>query len=165
MFKQIFLPIILVAAFITLVGLLTQGKFNSFLEKLPVSNNSNLKTIFIDDKEIKVEVAKTSEEKAKGLSNREKLDKNSGMIFVFDKDSKPIFWMKDTKIALDIVWINDDKVIGVEKNVQPEPGKKDNQLKKYSAPTKIDYVLEVNAGFSDKNNIKSGSTVQKLSDL
>ncbi len=165
MFKQIFLPLLLVAAFITLVGLLSQGKFNSFLKSTVPSKTVEEKTIIVGDTEIKVEVAKTNEERAKGLSNREKLEEGSGMLFVFEKNSKPVFWMKDTKIALDIIWINDDKVVGIEKNVQPEPDKKDNQLKKYSAPTAIDYVLEVSGGFSDKNNIKTGSTVQKLSDL
>ena len=87
------------------------------------------------------------------------------MVFVFDKDSKPVFWMKDTLIPLDMIWINDGKVVGIEKNVQIEKGKKDNELKKYYAPSKVDYVLEVNAGFCDKNNIKAGSSVQKLSDL
>lgn len=165
MFKQIFLPLILVAVFITLVGLLSQGKFNSFLKNAVPNKKGESKIIVVADKEVKVEVAKTNEERAKGLSNRNKLEEGSGMVFIFDKNSKPVFWMKDTKIALDIIWINDDKVVGIEKNVQPELGKKDSQLKKYSAPTQIDYVLEVNGGFSEKNNIKTGSTVQKLSDL
>lgn len=165
MFKQIFLPLILVAAFITLVGLLSQGKFNNFLKSNNTNSSNVKKTITIENKDIEIEVAKTNEERAKGLSNREKLNENSGMLFVFDKDSRPTFWMKDTKIALDIIWINDDKIVGIEKNVKPEPNKKDSELKKFYSPTKVDYVLEVNAGFSEKNNIKTGSTVQKLSDL
>lgn len=164
MFKSIFLPIIAVAIFITFVGLLNQGKLNKFF----VTTNNNTqseKTIIVADKEIKVEVARTNDERAKGLSNREKLEENSGMVFVFNKNSKPSFWMKDTKIPLDIIWINDEKIVSINKNVQPEPNKKDFELKKYVAPSEIDYVLEVNAGFSDKYGIKAGSTVQKLSDL
>ena len=164
MFKSLFLPIIAVAVFITLVGLLSQGKLDKFI-KTTDNNNQQAKSIVIDDKEIKVEVARTNIERSKGLSNREKLEENSGMVFVFDKNSKPSFWMKDTKIALDIIWINDDKIVSINKNVEPEPNKSDSQLKKYPAPSEIDYVLEVNAGFSDKNGIKAGSTVQKLSDL
>lgn len=164
MFKSLFLPIIAVAVFITLVGLLSQGKLDKFI-KTTDNNNQQAKSILINDKEIKVEVARTNIERSKGLSNREKLEENSGMVFVFDKNSKPSFWMKDTKIALDIIWINDDKIVSINKNVEPEPNKSDSQLKKYPAPSEIDYVLEVNAGFSDKNGIKAGSTVQKLSDL
>lgn len=123
------------------------------------------KIVKVNETEIKVEVAKTNEERSKGLSNRDSLDQNSGMLFVFDKSSKPTFWMKDTKIALDIIWIKDDKVISIDKDVKPEPNVKDSDLKKYPAPSEVDYVLEVNAGFSDQYKITSGSTVQKLFDL
>lgn len=158
MFKSIFLPIIAVCAFIILVGLLNQGKLNKFI-KTKDTNSTTDKIIVINDKEIKVEVAKTNEERAKGLSNRNILDENSGMIFVFNKNSKPSFWMKDTKIPLDIIWIKDDKIVAINKNVEPEPNKNDSQLKKYPAPSGIDFVLEVNGGFSDKNNISAGDKV------
>lgn len=165
MFKQIFLPLIAVAAFITLVGLLNQGKLNFlFNQPSPTPIIAN-KTIKINQMEIKVEIARSTEERTKGLSNREKLDPNSGMIFIFSKNSKPVFWMKDTKIALDIIWINDDKIVKIDKNVQPEIGKNDSELKKYSSPSVVDYVLEVNAGFSDKNNIKVDQTISGLEQL
>ncbi len=160
MFKSLFLPLIAVAAFITFVGLLTQGKLQ-FLFPESVTN-SNLKVIKIEGVEIKVEVAKTKEELAKGLSSRDKLDENSGMVFVFDKNSRPTFWMKDTNIALDMIWINDSKIVGIDKNVQPEPGVDESKLKKYPAPSEVDYVLEVNGGFSDKNNIKIDQTLSGL---
>lgn len=155
MFKSIFLPIIAVAGFIVLVGLLSQGKL--------IKEKS--KSIKIDTTEINIEVAKSNEEKSKGLSNRISLDENSGMIFVFSKNSKPVFWMKDTKIPLDIIWINDNKIIGIDKNVQPEPNVVDSKLKKYQSPFEVDYVLEVNAGFSDKNNIKLDQTISGLEQL
>ena len=81
MFKSIFLPIIAVAGFIVLVGLLSQGKL--------IKEKS--KSIKIDTTEINIEVAKSNEEKSKGLSNRTSLDENSGMVFVFSKNSKPVF--------------------------------------------------------------------------
>ena len=165
MFKSIFLPLIAVAAFIVLVGLLSQGKFDSVLK---VNNSpkpiSNAKIIKIDNVEIEVELAKTNEERAKGLSGRESLDENSGMLFFFNNAS-PVFWMKDTKIALDLIWINDNKVVGIDSNVQPEIGVPDNKLKRYPSPTSIDYVLEVNGGFSDKKGIKVGQTISGLEQL
>jgi len=165
MFKQIFLPLIAVASFITLVGLLSQGKLN-FLFNQPISTPIvTTKTIKIESITINIEVAKTSDERAEGLSNRDNLIESNGMVFVFDKDSKPVFWMKDTKIPLDIIWINDNKIVGIEKNVQIEINKSDTELKKYNAPSIVDYVLEVNAGFSDKNNIKVGQTISGLEQL
>lgn len=170
MFKSIFLPIIGVAAFITIVGLFSQGKLNFlFSGNSPIiSTKSDVlkeKTIKISDIELKVEVAKTDSERAKGLSNRSSLDQNSGMVFVFSKNSSPIFWMKDTKIPLDLIWIDDNKIVGITKNVQTEPNVSDNYLKRYQAPTHVDYVVEVNAGYSDKNNIKVGQSLSGLEQL
>ena len=93
MFKSIFLPLIAVAAFITLVGLLSQGKFDSILKRNEETNNSNakvmrsnLKIIKIENTEIEVEVARTSEERSKGLGGRTSLAENSGMVFVFNQN-------------------------------------------------------------------------------
>lgn len=163
MFKSIFLPLIAVAAFIVLVGLLNQGKLQFLFSSIPSKVES--KYIKIDDLKVYIEVAKTNEERAKGLSNRSKLDQNLGMLFIFDKNSKPTFWMKDTKIPLDIIWISNNKIIGIDKNIQPELNKKDSELKKYPAPSVIDYVLEVNGGFSDNNNVKVGQNLSGLEQL
>ena len=163
MFKQIFLPLIGVALFITFVGLLNQNKLNFLVPKsAPVAGSKMIK---INDIEISVEVAKTNDERAKGLSNRTSLADKSGMVFVFNKDTKPVFWMKDTKIPLDMIWINDDKITKIDFNVQPEPNVADNRLKRYSAPSATDYVLEVNGGFSEKNGIKAGQTISGLEQL
>lgn len=159
MFKSIFLPLIAVAGFIVVVGLLNQGKLDSILKNVSPIKKEVPKTIKINNLEVKVEVAKSNEERSKGLSNRTQLDSQTGMVFVFTKDSKPVFWMKDTKIPLDIIWINDNKIIGIEKNVLPEPNVSDTKLKKYPAPDMVNYVLEVNAGFSDTNNISIGDNV------
>lgn len=164
MFKSIFLPIIGVAAFITIVGLLSQGKLNKFIPNSNLNNN-NSKVIQVNGVDIYVEVAKTNEEKSKGLSNRTSLDQNSGMVFVFNKNSKPTFWMKDTKIPLDFIWIDNDKIVEINKNVPVEPNKSDSELKKYPSSSPVDYVLEVNAGFTDKYDIKVGQSLSGLEQL
>lgn len=165
MFKSLFLPILAVAAFIVLVGLLSKGKLDGVLKKIAPTVTVTQKTIRVDTKEVKVEVAKSDEERAKGLGGRDSLAETSGMIFVFNKDSKPVFWMKDTKIALDIIWINEGKVVKIDENVQPEPNVADNELKRYPAPSAIDYVLEVNGGFSKKYGIKVGQMISGLEQL
>lgn len=164
MFKSLFLPLIAVAAFIAFVGLLSQGRL-PFLNPNTSQVVSNLKIIKVGNTEINVEVARTNEERARGLSNRESLEEMSGMIFVFDKNSKPTFWMKNTKIALDIIWISNNKIVKIDENVQPELGKKDSELTKYSAPYEIDYVLEVNGGFSDKFKVSPGQMLSGLEQL
>jgi uncharacterized membrane protein (UPF0127 family) len=119
--------------------------------------------VIIKNIKIAVDVAKTYEEKDKGLGGRENLGKNEGMLFVFDYNNVPIFWMKGMLIPLDIIWISDDKVVDLHKNIKAsEPGTPESNLPKYSPKKSVDYVLEVNAGFSDKNDIQIGDSVKLL---
>lgn len=64
------------------------------------------------------------------------------------------------EFAIDIIWIKDGKIIQIDKNVEaPAVGTPDNKLKLYSPKSAVDYVLEVNSGYSDLNNIKVGDSV------
>ena len=109
---------------------------------------------------ITAEVADTPEKRELGLSYRTTLDENAGMLFVFENPNIPFFWMKDMNFPLDIIWIMDNKVIDIDKNVPiPKKGTPLNQLPTYSPSDKINYALEVNAGFADKNKIKIGDGV------
>lgn len=96
-----------------------------------------MKTIKIHNKEYKVTLAKTEEEKEKGLSNIKELPEDEGMLFVYDEPQTVGFWMKDTLVPLDIVFINEDyEVLSIYKG-QPEDEtivEEDN----------VQYVLEVN---------------------
>jgi len=120
----------------------------------------------IDTQEVKIgnsrlfaEVASNEEERRKGLSGRTSLSKDGGLLFLFEQNVVPSFWMKDMLIPIDIIWINDWRVVKIHENVQPEPNKPDGELTKYVPDDPIDYVLEVNAGFARKNNIKVGDNV------
>src|SRR3989344_5755639 len=116
--------------------------------------------VIINDNEIFVDLAKTAEELSKGLSGREKLNDDEGMLFLFGSKSYQTFWMKDMLIPIDIIWISDDMIVDISKNVpQPVPGTAQYQLQIYSPTKPVNYVLEVNAGFSDKYGIKIGDTV------
>lgn len=162
MMKQVFLPIIAVIIFIVAVGMFTQKSsslnFSGLMNPKPTPSTQE---IIVGNKTINVTVAKTKELRAKGLSGVSSLDTNQGMLFVFDKmNSNPSFWMKDMLIAIDIIWINDNKVVKIDKNVPaPATNSPDNKLKIYSAGQPVDYVLEVNSGFCDDNNIKVGNMV------
>jgi len=157
MVKQIILPIVGVIIFIILVGLFLKKSATPGF-KIPTFSQ---KTVTIGAKSISVEVADSNETRAKGLSGRASLDHNSGMLFVFtSKKVAPGFWMKDMQIPLDIIWISDDKVLKIGKNLPiPEAGTPDNKLIIYTPGAPFDYVLEVNAGFSDQNSIKEGDPV------
>jgi len=84
------------------------------------------------------------------------------MLFVFEQENiRQSFWMKDMNFAIDIIWISDEEIIQIDENIPPpDPGMPDSELKSYLPNQPIDYVLEVNAGFSDENNIKIGDPVK-----
>lgn len=93
--------------------------------------------IEIGDKEYNVEVARTEEEKIKGLQEKESLGENEGMLFIYDEPQELAFWMKDTAIPLDVVFIDEDgEVISVQQG-QPY----DETLLEEDG---VMYVLEVN---------------------
>ena len=148
MLKQLLFPLAGVAAFIIVVGLLSQGK-------IKLDGATKTETLKIGAKEINIQIADNDEERSKGLSGVTSLGKSEGMLFVFDsKDVTPSFWMKGMKIPLDIIWIDDGKIVKIDNNVPFS-----NQEKLYTPGQPIDYVLEVNVGFSDKNSLKIGDAI------
>lgn len=95
--------------------------------------------IKIGNKEYIVEVAKTEDEHFSGLSNKKSLDDNKGMLFIYDEPEDVTYWMKDTTIPLDIIFIDDDnEVICIKKGI---PNSTD-----YLDCEDVKYVLEVNTG-------------------
>lgn len=158
MFKQVILPLLAVMAFVVVVGIYLQR--GTSLSPGPKPTPDNTTTIKVNGRDVKVEIADTDEERAKGLSGRGNLAENTGMLFVFSPpDASPIFWMKDTIIPLDIIWINDGKVVKIDANVQPpKEGTPDSQLTKYAA-SPVDYVLEVPAGYAAIHTLQVGDPV------
>lgn len=93
----------------------------------------------------KVEIATTTIDQAKGLSGRLNMAQDHGMLFVFKPASKPDFWMKDMEFPLDMVWIKDNRIIQVSRNLSiPQTGQTADQLPLYSPPDDVDYVIELN---------------------
>ena len=100
------------------------------------------------------EVASTSAQHKKGLMYRKNLPHNKGMFFIFKKAQPLSFWMKNTLIPLDIIYLSSDKkVVCLIKNAQPC---KENPCRSYSCSQPAKYVLEINGGLSDKLGIEVG---------
>lgn len=101
-----------------------------------------------------LEVAVTDEEKSRGLMNRPSLENNRGMVFVFRPQRKVTFWMKDTLISLDMIFINNGRIVKIVKNAEP------NQTSiLYPSDFDVTEVIEVNSGYSDANNISVGDKI------
>lgn len=113
-----------------------------------------------EDIKINAEKADTEIKRRIGLANHTYLGEFDGMLFYMPENTQPPFWMKNMKIAIDIIWINDGKITQISENAQPEPGKRDQELSLYIPNDPIDYVLEVNAGFAQSHDVKVGDSVQ-----
>jgi uncharacterized membrane protein (UPF0127 family) len=106
---------------------------------------------------LRVEVASTASERARGLGGRQSLVDDAGMLFDLGVTRVPSFWMKDTVIPLDMVWINEDKSVqGVTADIATEPGVSDRALKRYSPSEPVRYVLELNAGTAERIGLTAG---------
>lgn len=117
--------------------------------------NTSLK---VGNKIIKTEVVKSQAAMAQGLSGRQSMTDQQGMLFDFSGSGKtrPGFWMKDMKFNLDFIWIKNKKIIGITDDVPVscQLSAANCQLPVYYPPSTVDMVLEVNAGWSEKYGIK-----------
>ena len=101
------------------------------------------------------ELADTVAKRTQGLSGKENLPENEGMLFIFDAPNFVSFWMKDMNFPIDIVWINEEKqIIGWEENVDPN-----TYPATFSPKEEIVYVLEVNAGCIQRHDIQIGQAI------
>ncbi len=106
-----------------------------------------------------IELASSLLEKTKGLGGRTSLCSTCGMLFIYNSEGVYPFWMKDTLIPLDMLWLDSSGKIVAIHTAQPEPGVSDFQLKNYSNSTPAKYVLEINALQSQKLNLRVGDTI------
>ena len=134
---------------------------NSFFPDLMLTQPApKAKHLTIGSTTIALEIADTQSTRSKGLSDRSSLDQNSGMLFVFTETKKYQFWMKGMNFPIDILWIKDNVVVDILKNVPaPAKGTPDQELPLYEPITPINQVLEVNAGFVDAHGIKVGDSI------
>ncbi|MEN9881315.1 MAG: hypothetical protein RLZZ308_498 [Candidatus Parcubacteria bacterium] len=113
-------------------------------------------TVLMPKGALQVEVANTYASRELGLSGRDSMTDDEGLLFVFDHPGRYGFWMKDMKFALDIIWINHNGVVvWVERNVEPSsyPSTFINQAD-------ASYVLEINKGLAEKFDLYLGSKVK-----
>jgi uncharacterized membrane protein (UPF0127 family) len=104
---------------------------------------------------VRVEVQRTEAEHARGLMYRRDLDEMAGMIFVFREPAHQTFWMRNTYLPLDMIFITADRhVLGVVRNATPmtdDPREVEGDSQ---------YVLEVNAGWADRHHVGTGTPVE-----
>jgi len=124
---------------------LTSAVSSEDLQKIP---------LYLKGKEIRVEVARTPEERAQGLMGRTHLGREDGMLFIFEDEGYHSFWMKDTLIPLSIAFIDREGRIVHITDMKPLT------LTSHTPPKPILYALEMNQGWFSKNGIKVGDRVK-----
>ncbi len=105
-----------------------------------------------------VEIADTAYKQKMGLMNRKSLEKDKGMLFIFAAEDKYKFWMKNTLIPLDIIWIDkNNKIIFIQKNAQPC---KTEQCESFGPDENAKYVLEINGGLAENIGLEIGDELE-----
>jgi uncharacterized protein len=114
----------------------------------------NYKVVEIDGHKFSVELALTSQKQSLGLGGRKSIKDNQGMLFDFKREGEWSFWMKDMRFDLDIIWIENKKIVYISRNTKYDyPGI-------ISPKVKADKALEIKAGLSDKYGFKEGDQIK-----
>ncbi len=125
---------------------------------VPISTS----TIIVNGKIFNIDIADIESERTQGLSGKEILLENEGLLFIFDNLGVYPFWMKDMNFPIDIIWIGKDlNVVYIKENATPEsfPGI-------FNPEVEALYVLEINAEEAEKNKIEIGDfLILNLADM
>lgn len=129
-----------------------------FFSACPIKNSKTCDIQIINNRNqpvsLCIEIADTDELRAKGLMHRKQLERNNGMLFVFDYDDLQQFWMKDTFIPLSIAYIDNKGVIKELYDMKPL-----DISVRYPSKMPARYALEANQGWFAKNNIIIGCKI------
>lgn len=140
----------LILFLILIVGFLMLSVFGDYSKEkkgIAVLNGNKIKLI----------IARTPTEREKGLAIYNSLPKDKGMLFIFEKKGYYPFWMKDMKFPIDIIFINDNKIVSFSENL-PVPTKGE-KLPIYESEKPFDSALEINAGLIKKFDLKVGDEI------
>lgn len=103
---------------------------------------------------IDIEIAEDDEARGQGLMYRSKMLESQGMLFIFDREQQQSFWMRNTPISLDMIFVNrENEIVKIHKNTTPF------SESSYATLKPALFVVEVVAGYTDKYGIKEGDKI------
>lgn len=146
--KKLFLIAIVIILTTLTITIIYTNKYTDYKSQPNIS---------IDNHTFNIVTATTVSEQEKGLGNRTSLNTNSGMLFIFNTPGNYGFWMKDMEFPLDIIYINNNKIINIFTLKKPN---NNSQLQIVYPKKPSKYVLEINANLSKKYNLKTGDSVK-----
>ena len=123
----------------------------------PVDGVGDVHEALIGGQRFRLEVARTPVERARGLMNRESLPRDSAMIFVYPQEDHRGFWMKNTLIPLDILFLDSNGVVVDVQAMTPQIGAPDSELTVHRSASPAKYAIEMNAGLAQELGIGPGT--------
>ena len=154
----------LISLFIAVVVLFLFFIFTSNRDRGPVKKiepnqpqAAQTTKLVINSVEIQAEIADEPSEISKGLSDRDSLGEKSGMYFDLGERRVATFWMKGMLFPIDIIWIDDGKIVYVVKNASVPT---ENNIPTFTSDKPATHILEVNSGFAKKHSIEVGDRVE-----
>jgi hypothetical protein len=121
-------------------------------------SKSNTVEVLIKDNPFILEKALTPKQKASGLMNRDFLPEENGMIFIFEDSQKRGFWMKNTLIPLDMIFLDSNGMV-VDINQDAQPCTLESECIPYISAAPAKYVIEINAGLAEKLGLEKGDMI------
>ncbi len=157
--KRILISAMIIGALFAAEGCKDDKKPESITKEVTFSKEGELKLIKSETDSLlatlDIEIAEGEYETQTGLMYRKSMLDNRGMLFIFEEEIPRSFYMKNTEFSIDIIFLNaNDEVVSIQKNAKPL----DQTSLPSGAPAK--YVLEVNAGLSDKWTLAAGDKME-----
>lgn len=118
------------------------------------------RTVRLGGEDLRVLVADTPSHRAAGWSNRKDMGRYGGMLFVFPASGQHTMVMREMLFPLDIIWIDDRRIVDMAPNLAPEREKSEAELTLYSARLPSTLVLELPVGFIGAHGLKIGDTIE-----
>ena len=123
-------------------------------------NDADTTKVTIGAEKYELEVARSVDAQRKGLSGKKELDKNKGMLFIYDQSDYPQFWMKDTLVPLQLIFVDNCTIVEIkEMSVEKDPSKPEAI---YKSGVKANKAIELNKGTLPENSV--GSKIKELCD-
>jgi len=158
---------------ITVLGLLLAGSLFYFFNKdarkqVSTSSAEVVEPLFINEgslnfqssegdllSTIGIEIADNDSERAEGLMHRHSMADSLGMLFIYSRPQPQSFWMKNTHISLDIIFVDDSfKIVTIQRDAVP------HSRSSIPSTTDAQYIVEVVAGYCNRNNIQEGDFIE-----
>ena len=151
--------LLLTAVFLVAIAAVAAGVYFFLPKNADLIKTRDITELYIDDHLFKLKTPRTDADKEKGLAGIEALGENEGMLFVMNEPGMYSFWMKDMKISIDILWVDESLRIvhGIE-NLKP-----DSYPVSYQNPvgTHAKYIIELRSGTIDRLKITADSVIKQ----